>query len=136
MTLEEVCGILSKAPRSIFRGSNAKKLKLLITECEARSYLTNIVLSNDRLKSDLQPIEEDDSDQEKDHDILKHDYELQKSNKQIKINTGPGPNFKAKTRDKDRASQPARIFLNLETDETISDEHEPVNVKKMISAEK
>ena len=68
MTLEEVCGILCKAPRSIFRGCNAKKLKHLITECEARSYLTNIVLSNDRLKSDLQPIEEDDSDQEKEHD--------------------------------------------------------------------
>ena len=78
MTLEEVCGILSKAHRSIFRGHNPKKLKLLITECEARSYLTNIVLSNDRLKSDLQPIEEDDSDQEKEHnDELKQEYELQ-----------------------------------------------------------
>ena len=78
MTLEEVCNILSKAPRSIFRGHNAKKLKLLITECEARSYLTNIVLSNDRLKSDLQPIEEDNSDQEKEHkDELKYEYELQ-----------------------------------------------------------
>ena len=67
---------------------------------------------------------------------MKDDYEVQFSLKQVHVNTDLKQKVKAKTSEGGRALQPARIFINLENDETISDEWEPVKTDKKVSLEK
>ena len=45
-----------------------------MSECDSRSYLMKIILDNDRLKSDLETVEEFSSEEES--TALKHDGEV------------------------------------------------------------
>ena len=52
------------------------------------------------------------------------------------MDTGPGSVLYIKTANSEGILHPKRVFLDLEIDETISDEHEPVRVDKRISSER
>ena len=52
------------------------------------------------------------------------------------MDTGPGSVLYIKTANSEGILHPKRVFLDLEIDETISDEHEPVREDKRISSER